>query len=127
MNNTHHCRFFRCSINAVCLVTHPCPTLCDPTDSNPPGSSVHEDSLGKITGVGCHALLQSIFLTQGLNPGLQHCRWILYCEPPRKPMNTGLGSLFILWGIFLTQESNQGLLHCRRILSQLSYQGSPLN
>ena len=31
------------------------------------------------TGVGSHSLLQEIFLTQGLNPGLLHCRWILYC------------------------------------------------
>ena len=30
------------------------------------------------TGVGCHFLLQEIFLTQGLNPGLPHCRQILY-------------------------------------------------
>ena len=37
------------------------------------------DPLGKNTGVGCHALLQGIFPTQGLNPGLPHCRWILYC------------------------------------------------
>ena len=36
------------------------------------------NSPGKSTGVGCHALLQGIFLTQGLNTGLQHCRWILY-------------------------------------------------
>ena len=33
---------------------------------------------GKNTGVGCHALLQGIFPTQGLNPGLLHCRQILY-------------------------------------------------
>ena len=43
-----------------------------------PGSSVHGDSLGKNTGVGCHALLQGIFPTQGSNPGLLHCRQILY-------------------------------------------------
>ena len=30
------------------------------------------------TGVGCHFLLQEIILTQGLNPGLLHCRQILY-------------------------------------------------
>ena len=30
------------------------------------------------TGVSCHGLLQGIFPTQGLNPGLLHCRWILY-------------------------------------------------
>ena len=38
-----------------------------------PGSSVHGDSLGKNTGVGCPALLQGIFRTQALNPGLLHC------------------------------------------------------
>ena len=36
-------------------------------------------SLGKNTGVGCHFLLQEIFPTQGSNPGLPHCRQILYC------------------------------------------------
>ena len=36
----------------------------------------------KNTGVGCHALLQRIFPTQGSNPGLQHCRLILYHEAP---------------------------------------------
>ena len=30
------------------------------------------------TGVGILSLLQVIFLTQGSNPGLQHCRWVLY-------------------------------------------------
>ena len=38
---------------------------------------VYGDSPGKNTGVGCHALLQGIFPTQGLNPGLlPHCRRI---------------------------------------------------
>ena len=36
-------------------------------------------SPGKNTGVGCHALLKGIFLTQELNPGLPHCGQILYC------------------------------------------------
>ena len=63
---------------SVCFVTQLCPTLCDPMDCSPPGSSVHGDSIDKNTGVGCHALLQGIFPTQGLNPGLLHCRWILY-------------------------------------------------
>ena len=30
------------------------------------------------TGMGSHSLLQGIFQTQGSNPGLPHCRWILY-------------------------------------------------
>ena len=47
-------------------------------DCYPQGSSVHGDSPGKNTGMGCHVLLQGIFPTQGLNPGFPHCRWILY-------------------------------------------------
>ena len=47
-----------------------CPTLCDLMDHSPAGSSVHEDSPVKNTGVGCHALLQGIFPTQKSNPGL---------------------------------------------------------
>ena len=33
---------------------------------------------GNNPGVGCHFLLQGIFLSQGSNPGLLHCRQILY-------------------------------------------------
>ena len=36
------------------------------------------DSPGKNTGVSCLFLLQGIFLTQGSNPGLPHCRQMLY-------------------------------------------------
>ena len=62
----------------LCLVAQSCLTFCDPMDCSPPGSSVHGDSPGKNTGVGFHALLQGIFPTLGSNPGLLHCRWILY-------------------------------------------------
>ena len=47
-----------------------CPTFCNPKDCNPPSSYVHGDSPGKNTGVGCHALLQGIFLTQESSPHL---------------------------------------------------------
>ena len=63
----------------MCLVAQSCLTLCDLMDCSLPGSSVPGDSPGKNTGVSCLALLQGIFPTQGLNPGLSHCRWILYC------------------------------------------------
>jgi len=66
------------SKQSVCLVAQSCPTLCDPMDCSPPGSSVHGDSPDKNTGVGCHALLQEIFPDQGLNPGLPQCRQTLY-------------------------------------------------
>ena len=36
------------------------------------------NSPGQNTGVGSLSLLQGIFPTQGLNPGLLHCRQILY-------------------------------------------------
>ena len=69
---------YMCTCIYVCLVAQSCPILCDSMDYNPPSSSVHEDSPGKNIGMGCHALLQGIFPTQGSNPGLPHCRWILY-------------------------------------------------
>ena len=55
-----------------------CSTLCDPIDGSPPGSTVPWDSPGKNTGMGCHFLLQGILPTQGSNPGLPHCRKMLY-------------------------------------------------
>ena len=62
----------------LCLVAQPCPTLCNLMNYSLPGSSVHGNSPGKSTGVGSHSLLQGIFPTQGSNPGLPHCRQILY-------------------------------------------------
>ena len=58
-------------------------------DCSLPDSSVHGDSPGKNTGVGCHALLQGIFPTKGSNPSLlcllhwQACS--LPLVPPGKP------------------------------------------
>ena len=57
---------------------HLCLTLCNPMDCSPPGFSVHGDSPDKSTVVCCHALLQGVFPTPGSNPGLLHCRRILY-------------------------------------------------
>ena len=37
------------------------------------------NSPDKNTGVCCHFLFPGTFPTQGSNPGLIHCRWILYC------------------------------------------------
>ena len=52
----------------LCSVAQSCQALCDPMDYSPPGSSVHGNSPGKNTGVGCHALLQWIFPSQGIKP-----------------------------------------------------------
>ena len=63
------------------LVAQSCLTLSDPMDCSPPGSFPEENSWnspGKLTGVGSHSFLQRIFLTQGSNLGLLHCRRILY-------------------------------------------------
>ena len=65
-------------IAVLFLVTQSCPSLCDPMDYSPPGSSVHGDSWGKNTRMGSLPLLQGIFPTQELNQGLLYCRWILY-------------------------------------------------
>ena len=71
-----YCIYMFCPV--LCFLAELCPTLCDPMGCSPPGSSVHVDSPGKNTGAGCHVLLQGIFPTQGLNPGLLHFRWTLY-------------------------------------------------
>ena len=47
-------------------------TLCDPM-----GCSSPWNSLGQNTGVGSLSLHQGLFPTQGSNPGLPLCRWIL--------------------------------------------------
>ena len=51
------------------MLSHFCRVrLCDPMDCSPPGSSVHGDSPGKNTRVGCCVLLQGIFLHPGIEP-----------------------------------------------------------
>ena len=78
----------------LCFVTHSCPTLCNPMDCSPPGSSVHGDFAGKNTKVGRRAFLQGIFPIQELNPDLLQLQAdSLLTEPPGKPKNTGVGSL----------------------------------
>ena len=73
-----------------CLVVKLCLTLCNPMDCSPPGSSVHGDSLGKNTGVSCHALLQWMFLAQRSNPCLMSPALgdsFFTTESPWKPWN----------------------------------------
>ena len=79
VTRTSVCEFlFECYTMCCVLVTQSCQTLCNPMDCSQPGSSVHEDSPGKNTGVGSHSLLLGIFPTRGSNLGLLHCRQILY-------------------------------------------------
>ena len=71
----------------VCLVVQSYVTLWDPMDCSPSSSFVHGDSSGWKTGVDCHDLLQGIFLTQELNPGLPYCRQSLYCVSHQVGLN----------------------------------------
>ena len=69
-------------MHALCffiLVALSCPTLCDPMDFSLPGSSVYGILQARILEWAAYSLLQGILLTQGLNPGLLHCRQILCC------------------------------------------------
>ena len=70
------------------------PTLCDPVGCRQPGSSVHGILQARTLEWVCHALLQGIFLTQGLNSCLQHLQhWevgSLPLAPPGKPIHTSL-------------------------------------
>ena len=68
---------YQCCV-VINLAAQSCLTLCNLMDCSLPGSSVLGDSPGKNTGVGRHSLLQEIFPTQGSDPGLPYCRWILY-------------------------------------------------
>ena len=60
------------------LVTQSCLTLCDPMDCSPPGTSVHGILLARILEWVAISFSRVIFLTQGSNPGLLHCRQVLY-------------------------------------------------
>ena len=78
------------------LVAQLCLTLCNPMDCSLPGSSVLGDSPGKNTRVGCHALLQGIFPTQGSNPGLLHCKWFFINWATREASLCAYVSFFFL-------------------------------
>ena len=100
------------------FVAQSCPTLCDPMDCSPSGSSVHGDSPGK-NRVGCHFLLQGIFPTQGSNPGLPHCRRILY-----RLSHQGSPWLCIRWSFFNFPSVATEFRFCRRTASLLGVHGS---
>ena len=132
----------------VCVLSHPVVSdslqrrgLC-----SLPGSSVYGDSPGENTGVGCHALLEGIFPTQELNPGLPHCRQILYylshsvqfssvqlcltlCDPMNCSMQASLSitnywSLLKLMSIELVMPSNHLILCCPLLLPPQSFPAS---
>ena len=84
-------------------VTQSCLTVSDPTDCGILGSSAHGISQAQMVflrqGLGCHFLLQGIFLTQGSN---LHLLGLLYRQdgslppaPPGKPMESWAGLIII--------------------------------
>ena len=62
------------STSLIVTVTQSCLALCGPMDLD----SSPWNSPGQDAGVGSLSLLQGIFPTQGSNPGLPHCRRIIY-------------------------------------------------
>ena len=60
-------------------VTQSCPTLSDPMDWSLPGSSIHGILQARVLEWAAISFSRGIFLTQGSNPGLLHCRQTLYC------------------------------------------------
>ena len=109
--------------NVLCLVAHSCLTLCDSMDCSPPGSSVHGDSPGKNTRVGCYACLQGIFPTWRSNPCLLHCRSILYCLNHQESI---ILSNMLAFAFLLTMSLKLGtLLLTSRVLSR-EVNGHPL-
>ena len=114
---------------ALYLVTQLCPTLCNPIDCSPPGSSVH--------GILQARILEWIAMASPRGSSRPRDRTqvshtaggfldSLLSKLPGKPKNTGVGSLALLQGSFLTQGATRALLQCRWILYQLSYPGSPV-
>ena len=97
-------------------VTQSCPTLWNPLDSYSPWNSLDQN-----TGVGSLSLPPGIFPTQGSNPGLPYCRWILY-----QLSHKGRPRILEWVGIPFSSRSSQprnwtGVRHCGQILYQLSY------
>ena len=85
----HFCRAFRIKSAQVTLISHllaqrtswfkeseSCSVMYD--SLRPHGLYSPANFLGQNTGVGSLSLLQGVFPTQELNPGLPHCRWIPY-------------------------------------------------
>ena len=86
------------------------------------------NSPGQNIGVGSLSLLQEIFPTQGLNPGVPHC-WQILNQLSRKRSPRILEWIASAFSRESSWPRNQTRVSCisRQILYQLSYQGSPLS
>ena len=92
-------------------------------DCSPPGFSVHRDSPGKNTGVGCHVLLQGIFPIQVSGIAADS----LPSEPPGKPSTWYKGVCIMYkegWALknwcfqtVMLEKTLESLLDCKEIKS----------
>ena len=89
---------------SLSLIAKPCPTLGTPWTIACQAPLSTEFSRNS-TGVGCHFFLQGIFLTQGLNSGLLHCRQILHPLSYQGSPLFFLGYVKTVNQIFLLQDS----------------------
>ena len=88
------------------LVAQSCPTLCDPMDYSPPGSSVHGDSPGKNTGVGCHFLLQCMKVKSEREVA-QSCPTLsdpMDCSLPGSSVHGIFQARVLEWGVIYTEH-----------------------
>ena len=77
-----------------------CPTLCDPIDGSPAGSSVHGIFPGKNTEVGCHFLLQCMKV-KSESQVAQSCLTLcnpMGCSPPGSSVHGILQARTLEWG-----------------------------
>ena len=89
----------------LCLVAQLCPILCDPV--GPPGSSALGDSLGKNTGVGCHALLQG------------------FSQPRNQTQVSHIaGSFLTIWATRETEYKDEQKIRCTKGVAELIYHNS---
>ena len=72
----------KCIKETKCSVPKSHLTVYDPMDCSPSDSSVHGDSPGKKTRVGCHFLLQQIFQTRNGT----HVSYVLSCQASPLPL-----------------------------------------
>ena len=81
--------YFWLPMKVKVLVTRSCLTLCKPMDCSPTGSSVRGILQARIAEWVAMRISRDLpdpgMKTQGWNPGLPHCRQILYCLSYPKP------------------------------------------
>ena len=104
-NRCHLLKSHKISIkcDVLCLVTQLCLTLCKSMDCSPPGFSVHGDSPGKNTGMGCHASSRRSSQLRDQTHVPCASRWILNHWTPRKVPSF----LFEIRGSWKKQESSR--------------------